>query len=201
MILDRNRSDCISTHASRYVSKATPPSSASRVCEDRRVDEVETEPGPELQPAKPSGETFMGIAGAAIVFAMLCVLIGAMVGALSLEGTGPDVWKVKVRLMSVSASGQYGALLIALSLLVALGLTVGAAGGVSRPKLRSAVVIAAVGASVWLGLLVVLNIYVDITEIDPADIAIATVLGDLGAFVMLATAGMWGFALASARRS
>jgi hypothetical protein len=148
-----------------------------------------------VSPVRPGTDRFAGIAAAAIAIAMVCLLVGALIGALAIDlGTGADVWKARVRLMSISRSGQYGGILVALGLLVALSM-------VARSVTRAgAVLTAIVGASVWLGLLMILNIYVDVTEIDPADIAFATVLGEVAALAMLAVAGAWGFTLAAAKR-
>jgi hypothetical protein len=161
------------------------------------------EPPAGARPQRSTDDMFMGIAASAITFAMVCVLIGAVIGALALSSkqlvdagfvsASADVWKARVRLMSVSAGGLYGADLIAVSLLVALGLARGA-------RRTSLVVTAVVGTTVWLGILMVLNLYVDITDIGSIDIAIGTVLGDLAALVMLAVAGAWGFTLAGTKR-
>ncbi|MDQ6928817.1 MAG: hypothetical protein M3159_09210 [Actinomycetota bacterium] len=156
------------------------------MCEDRRVIEEDAE--------AVGDERYAGIAAAAIAVAMVCLLVGALIGALAIDlGSGPDVWKARVRLMSVSRSGLFGGVLIALGLLVALSLA-------RRAARVAPVLTAVVAASVWLGLLMVLNIYVDITTITPSDVAFATVLGDLAALVMLAVAGVWGFSLAGAKR-
>jgi hypothetical protein len=152
-------------------------------------------PEGEVRAPRPRTDDLAGIAAGAIALAMVCLLVGALIGALALDlGTGADVWKARVRLMSISRSGQYGGILVALGLLVALSM-------VARNVTRAAAVLTAVvGASVWLGLLMILNIYVDVTEIDPTDLAFATVLGDFAALVMLAVAGVWGFTLAGAKR-
>jgi hypothetical protein len=165
------------------------------VCEDRPVTDTAGTPEGGVRPPRPGADNFAGIAAGAIAFAMVCLLVGALIGALAIDlGTGADVWKARVRLMSISRSGQYGGILVAIGLLVALSM-------VTRSFTRAAAVLTAVvGASVWLGLLMILNIYVDVTEIDPADIAFATVLGDVAALVMLAVAGVWGFTLAGAKR-
>lgn len=165
------------------------------MCEDRPVTEAAGTPEAGVRPERPRADDLAGIAAGAIAFAMVCLLVGALIGALAIDlGTGADVWKARVRLMSISRSGQYGGILVALGLLVALSMVARSVTG------AGAVLTAVVGASVWLGLLMILNIYVDVTEIDPADLAFATVLGDVAALVMLAVAGVWGFTLAGAKR-
>lgn len=166
-----------------------------RVCEDRPVTDADGTPEGGVAPARPRADNFVTMAAASIAIAMVCLLVGALIGALAIDlGTGADVWKARVRLMSVSRSGLYGGVLIALGLLLALSMAARSAARVG------AILTAVVAASVWLGVLMVLNIYVDLTAISPADIAFATMLGDLAALVMLAIAGVWGFTLAGTKR-
>jgi hypothetical protein len=165
------------------------------VCEDRNVTEAEETSAPDAPHRPPDGDRFMGMAAGAIVVAMMCILVSALIVALASDFTpGPDVWKAQVRLMSVSGSGSVGGILVALGLLVALGMA-------RFGEQTTSMVVAVVGMSLWLGLLMLLNIYVDVTSIGSADAAIATVLGEIAALAMLAVAGYWGVAMAGSKRT
>lgn len=160
------------------------------------MSEQDGSPDPPDAPVdEPSGDRFMGIAASAIVVAMMCILLSALIVALASDfNPGPDVWKARVRLMSVSGSGSIGGILVALGLLVAMGMA-------RTSKQVTAMFVAVVGMSLWLGLLMLLNIYVDVTNIAATDVAVATVLGEVAALVMLGVAGAWGVAMAGSRRS
>ncbi|HUQ62656.1 MAG TPA: hypothetical protein VM121_02745 [Acidimicrobiales bacterium] len=150
----------------------------------------------------PERNGFMQAAAIAIEAAMVLILVAGLITALAFDLTERvEEWKVRAKLMSLSGQGLYGftgiggAVLIAVAVLVALGLARAGRndGGGGRSSTIGAV---AVAISLWLGLLIVVGIYVDLTEIDQADLAIATALGDLATLVMLVVAGWWGLAMA-----
>jgi hypothetical protein len=178
------------------------------VCQDPQVSdqeagetatERERTPATTVTTSVPTraGASQTSLASATIVAAVMCLLASGIIVALAADlGSGPDVWKARVRLMSVSAQGSYGGILITLGLLLALSLV----RGPGRSGLRSLAVIGTVASGVWLAILMVLNVYVVATEITPTDIAFATGLGDFAALIMAVVAVVWGFSLAGARR-
>jgi hypothetical protein len=187
------------------------------VCEDPPVSDLGGDPNPTggpsvgggaAAPGRDSGDAKLAAyAAAALLVAMLLVIVGGIIGALAFDiGDQVEEWKVMVKLMSLSGQGLYGFTGVGGGVLVAIGILIsvflvrnGPGAGVSR-GLVSAVGSGAVAMSLWLGLLLALSIYVDLTEIDQADLAAASALGDLAGLIVLVVAGYWGIVVAGSKR-